>query len=49
MSGIRSINSDTAREIVAFYNMQGIRVSNPSVGLYIVRYTDGTTAKVLVK
>lgn len=37
------------RTVEAYYNLQGIRVSNPAAGLYIVRYTDGTTAKVLVK
>ena len=36
----------TDKEIEAIYNLAGMRVSNPSGGIYIVKFTDGTAAKV---
>ena len=34
---------------VAYYNIQGIEVKNPSSGFYIVRYSNGTTKKIVIK
>ena len=34
---------------VAYYNVQGVKVSRPVSGLYIVSFSDGTTKKVLIK
>ena len=49
-SGINSINTDNGEKvIVAYYNLQGQQVENASNGLYIVRYADGTSAKLFVK
>ncbi len=50
-SGIEDIadNGDDA-EIEAIYNLQGIRVSDNTLpGVYVVRYTDGSVRKVIVK
>lgn len=35
--------------VEGYYNMQGIRVNQPAAGLYIVRFTDGTAAKVIIR
>ena len=50
-SGIEDITDNAnGAEIEAVYNLQGIRVANHTApGIYIVRYTDGTTGKVVVK
>ncbi len=48
-SGIDSIESDSDKTIEAVYNIQGIEVKNPTSGLYIVRYSDGSTRKVIIK
>ena len=48
-SGIDSINGDNDAIVIAVYNLQGIEVKNPSTGIYIVRYSDGTTRKVAFK
>ena len=48
-SGIDSIESDGDKTIEAVYNIQGIEVKNPTSGLYIVRYSDGSTRKVIIK
>lgn len=36
-------------EVVAIYTLSGIRVERPSRGVYIFRYRNGTSRKVLVK
>lgn len=49
-SAINGIATDNSSKIIdSYYNLQGQRVDNVSTGLYIVRYTDGTSAKVFVK
>ena len=52
MSGIEEIvitpEEDDAIP-VAYYNIQGIEVKNPSSGFYIVRYSNGTTKKIVIK
>ncbi|MDE7438410.1 MAG: choice-of-anchor J domain-containing protein [Muribaculaceae bacterium] len=50
-TGITDINDDKAREIEAYYTLDGIRIDSadtPARGLYIIRYTDGTTRKVYI-
>lgn len=50
LSAIGSIGSDKAeRTIIGIYNLNGIKVNRPSQGIYIVRYSDGTARKVIVK
>lgn len=51
-SGINAIAPDAAGhgDIEAAYNLQGVQVSLPlTPGLYIVRYSDGTTTKVVIR
>lgn len=51
-SAIGDVTADTDRSpraIKAIYNLQGIEVKNPDNGIYIIRYTDGTAEKVLIK
>ncbi|MDE7442928.1 MAG: hypothetical protein K2M65_02065 [Muribaculaceae bacterium] len=49
-SGINEINYGSDSPITHFYNINGMRVSNPTQpGIYIVRRADGTTSKVLIK
>lgn len=49
-TGIRRHTSDdTGTEVVAVYTLSGIRVERPSRGVYIFRYRNGSSRKVLVK
>ena len=48
-SGIDFTESDGEKTVEAVYNIQGIEVKNPKSGLYIVRYSDGSTRKVIIK
>ncbi|WP_295729423.1 discoidin domain-containing protein [uncultured Muribaculum sp.] len=51
-SGIEDIDrpsADGSKEIVAIYNLQGMPVKNPVAGVYVVRYSDGSSRKILVK
>lgn len=49
-SGINSLTADKeGKTIVAYYNLQGQEVKNAANGLYIVRYADGTSAKLYIK
>lgn len=41
--------NDNDAEIEGIYNLQGIRVVNPAAGLYIIRYTNGNTRKMILK
>lgn len=47
-SGVESIVTDNTDAPVEYYNLQGVRVENPSAGLYI-RRQGNTATKVLVK
>ncbi len=47
-TGISDINSENAHE-VARYNLAGQRVDANSPGVVIVRYSDGTARKMIVK
>lgn len=48
-SGIASGATKDSRTIAAFYTLQGTQVPTPAHGVYIVRYTDGSTQKVVLK
>ena len=52
-TGIDGIRNDSANgsdvHEVARYNMQGLRITSPERGLNIVRMSDGTVRKVMVK
>ena len=50
-SGIDNIFTDETadRRVVGIYNIQGMQVHNPTSGIYIVRYSDGTAKKIAVK
>ena len=51
MSAIEDIiENEGERVIEAIYNLQGLRVANTAIpGIYIVRYDDGTTKKIIIK
>lgn len=44
--GSASVNH---RTIEAFYSIDGRRLENPEKGVCIVKYTDGTTAKIIIR
>ncbi|MDY6293784.1 MAG: hypothetical protein SPL78_06775, partial [Bacteroidales bacterium] len=46
-TAIDAINTNTNRQVEAVYNAQGQRVGKDAKGVLIVRYTDGTVAKVV--
>lgn len=50
MSGTIDIESNNTDKVaVAYYLLNGQKVDNVSNGLYIVRYSDGTSAKIYIK
>ena len=51
IGGVEGVEADDETKTVAgYYNLQGVRIDNPERGqVSIVRYTDGTAAKVVVR
>lgn len=49
VDSIENLIVNGSREIVGIYNIWGQRVVNPAAGVYVVRFADGTSAKVVVK
>ena len=47
-SNVATVGSDNARE-VARYNLNGQPIDTPERGINIIRYSDGSTRKVVVK
>ena len=47
--GINTLPSSTATSVSAYYDMNGIRHSQPVKGLNIVKYNDGTIKKMMNK
>lgn len=48
-AGIKDVDAKVAKTIVARYSANGQLLTAPQKGLNIVKYADGTSAKVLVK
>ena len=50
-AGVEGVEADDETKTVAgYYNLQGVRIDNPERGqVSIVRYTDGSAAKVIVR
>lgn len=48
-SGISSVESNNHRTVIGYYDIQGRKMANPSKGINIVKYSDGTAEKVLLK
>ena len=46
---IDTVTEPASREVVAIYTLNGIRVNSLQQGINIVRYSDGSTRKLLVK
>ena len=44
-SGISSLNTDAYP--VEYYDLQGRKINEPGRGVYVVRYSDGTTKKIM--
>lgn len=49
VSGIEGIGEDSDAYPVAYYDLTGIEVKNPGNGLYIVKLSDGTTVKRVIR
>jgi hypothetical protein len=47
-SGIEGVAADNSNAPVEFYNLQGVRVANPTAGIYVKRQGNSAT-KILVK
>lgn len=47
-TGISSIAKDGA-DVVGIYNLNGNRVESPENGIYVVRYSDGSVRKAVVR
>jgi hypothetical protein len=49
-SGIATVGDDAAKGAARYYTLQGIEVAQPERGtVYVVRYADGTSAKLIYK
>lgn len=48
-TGIEETPSLDAPSVVAYYDMTGRKVSNPTPGIYVVKYSDGSVVKEVVK
>lgn len=48
ITGISPV-SNSGRCVEGIYSIQGVRVENPGSGLFIVRYTDGSVEKVIIR
>lgn len=48
-SGIVQVKSDEKKEIEGYYDLQGRKISKPTFGIYIIRYTDGSSKKTIFK
>lgn len=48
-TGIENVNNNTEATVVARYNVNGVQIAAPVKGINIVKMSDGTTRKVLVK
>lgn len=46
---VAGIEDSKARTIEGYYNLQGQRINEPQRGVNIIRYSDGTAKKVLLK
>ncbi|MCD8282236.1 MAG: hypothetical protein LUC22_03165 [Prevotella sp.] len=47
--GIDDVRAGAASEPAAYYTLSGERLSAPAKGVNVVKYADGTTAKIIVK
>lgn len=48
-TGIENVNNSSEATVVARYNVNGVQIAAPVKGINIVKMSDGTTRKVLVK
>jgi hypothetical protein len=48
-TGVNSLKADNDLRPEATYSLDGRRLSNPQLGLNIIRMSDGTTKKVMIK
>ena len=48
-TGIAAVTGSQQPTITGYYTPDGMKTSRPTSGLYIVRYSDGTSRKVVVK
>lgn len=48
-NGIDGVATENGAKVEAYYNLGGVRLGAPQKGLNIVKYTDGTTKKIVVK
>ncbi|MBQ9186316.1 MAG: CotH kinase family protein [Prevotella sp.] len=49
-AGVKTIRHDGSHKAIkGYYNLQGIRLSNPQKGIVVVQYNDGSSRKIIVK
>lgn len=49
VDAIEGISAESVKNVIGIYNVWGQRVVKPAAGVYIVRYADGTSQKVVIK
>ena len=48
-TAIEKVVNDANRTPMSYYNLSGQKISNPGKGVYIIKYSDGTSSKVVLK
>ena len=50
LTGIESVShQQTTRKAIKYFTLSGQEAANPSKGIYIVKYSDGSSRKVVLK
>lgn len=49
VTGVQNVQTTKNRHIIGIYNLNGMRLNAPVRGLNILRFSDGTTKKVVIK
>ena len=48
-TGISNVNAPAEKEVVGYYTIGGQRIDKPQKGLTIIKYSDGTTKKKILR
>lgn len=49
LTGISNVNAPAEKEVVGYYTIGGQRIDKPQKGLTIIKYSDGTTKKKILR
>lgn len=49
IDGIENVENIADSEVIGYFTLDGVRVENPSSGVYIVRFADGSVRKIVIR